>query len=248
MPLIGRDRDQRSSRKRTRVCFAFEQDRQDLSATVPPELRSQRARPGQQAQAAVRCSGGIRLEARRRSPITVYVAFNMEDPVVGGYDNDRIALRRAIGDGLRREEDARVDPATTRRGARRSSFRPTSAATIPRSRSTSATRRRGARARLLDKFGYVDRDSDGLARAAPDRPSRWYLALVRRRRAGSARQHDELLAAQSSTALGIARRIRQAEMAGPAEGGSPRAAADVAGGKHQRHVRRLHVPLRCCTA
>ena len=41
-------------------------------------------------------------------PVITGLAFNMEDPVVGGYDNDRIALRRAIAMAYDAEEDARV--------------------------------------------------------------------------------------------------------------------------------------------
>ena len=43
---------------------------------------------------------GIQHESLLR-PKSWWVYFNMEDPVVGGYTPERIALRRAIGDGLR---------------------------------------------------------------------------------------------------------------------------------------------------
>ena len=41
-------------------------------------------------------------------PAITYTWFNMEDPVVGGYTNDKIALRRAIGMGYNVEEEIRV--------------------------------------------------------------------------------------------------------------------------------------------
>ncbi len=50
---------------------------------------------------------GIRLE-RDAQPAITGLAFNMEDPVVGGYDKGRIALRRAIAMAYDAEEDARV--------------------------------------------------------------------------------------------------------------------------------------------
>jgi ABC-type transport system substrate-binding protein len=94
----------------------------------------------------------------------------------------------------------------------------------------------GARA-LLDKFGYTDRDGDGL-REAPDgqpltlrfssRRTRW---RVSRTSCCSAISRDRL-----------ARRIRQAEMARSAQGGAARTAAGMASGEHQRDSRGFRIP------
>ena len=63
-------------------------------------------------------------------PNTWWIYFNMEDPVVGGYTPEKIALRRAIAMGY---DDDRSDPRAAARAARRrrtARFRPTSRATI----------------------------------------------------------------------------------------------------------------------
>jgi ABC-type transport system substrate-binding protein len=93
------------------------------------------------------------------------LAFNMEDPVVGGYENDKIALRRAIAMAYDAEEDARV----IRHGqARRATqfIPPNVSGHNPEIEKYIRRDVAGART-LLDKFGYVDRDGDGL-REAPD--------------------------------------------------------------------------------
>src|SRR5205085_9621528 len=46
--------------------------------------------------------------ARGIQPAITYTYFNMEDPVVGGYGKDRIALRRAIGMAYNVEEEIRI--------------------------------------------------------------------------------------------------------------------------------------------
>ncbi len=55
------------------------------------------------------------------------------------------------------------------------------------------------------------------------------------------------VAAQSGRGR-LARRVRQAEVAGPAQDGTARAAADVAGGEHQRDSRKVSGSSGCSTA
>ncbi len=50
---------------------------------------------------------GIML-ARGIQPAITYTYFNMEDPVVGGYTPDKVALRRAIGMAYNVDEEIRV--------------------------------------------------------------------------------------------------------------------------------------------
>jgi ABC-type transport system substrate-binding protein len=108
---------------------------------------------------------GIRMEQVPAMDLT-FNYFNMEDPVVGGYTPEKIALRRAIALGYK--------TATRSRSCARA--RPS-----PRSRRTAPASRAGTRASapasgeysvpkakaLLDMFGYVDRDGDGY-RELPD--------------------------------------------------------------------------------
>jgi len=97
--------------------------------------------------------------ARGIQPAITYTYFNMEDPVVGGYGKDRIALRRAIGMAYNVEEEIRIirqgqgEPATQPIPPNASGYDATLKATAGYDPA-------GAKA-LLDKFGYVDRDGDG---------------------------------------------------------------------------------------
>jgi ABC-type transport system substrate-binding protein len=78
--------------------LAFLNGEIDASATktgaVPGEFVNQAAPNGQLAPHLAR--RGIRMRRQPNADLT-YVYFNMEDPVVGGYTPDKVALRRAIG-------------------------------------------------------------------------------------------------------------------------------------------------------
>ncbi|HKX40343.1 MAG TPA: ABC transporter substrate-binding protein [Burkholderiaceae bacterium] len=95
-----------------------------------------------------------------------YYYFNMEDPVVGGYTADKVALRRAIGLGL----DTRniIDYAFNGLGAlSQGPALPYTSAYDPTLK-TEFSDYDPARARaLLDLYGYQDRDGDGW-REQPD--------------------------------------------------------------------------------
>jgi ABC-type transport system substrate-binding protein len=173
--------------------LSFEQDRQDY-LLVPPELASNVLDPGNKLKERF-AQRGIRLE-RDVQPVITGLAFNMEDPIVGGYDNARIALRRAIAMSYDAEEDARV----IRHGqARRATqfIPPNVSGHDPK---IEYIRRdvAGARA-LLDKFGYVDRDGDGLREAPDGRPLTVRFSSPPE---GLARQQDELLQ-RNLAALGL---------------------------------------------
>jgi ABC-type transport system substrate-binding protein len=161
IPMIGRIEISVIEEANPRL-LSFEQDRQDY-LLVPPELASNVLDPGNKLKQRY-VQRGIRLE-RDAQPVITGLAFNMEDPVVGGYTNDRIALRRAIAMAYDAEEDARV----IRHGqARRATqfIPPNVSGHNPKIEKYIRRDVAGARA-LLDKFGYVDRDGDGL-REAPD--------------------------------------------------------------------------------
>ncbi len=101
---------------------------------------------------------GITL-ARGIQPAITYSFFNMEDPVVGGYTPEKIALRRAIGMAYNVDEEIRVlragqaVPATQPMPPNVSGYN-------PKFDGHAKFDPAAARA-LLDKFGYVDRDKDG---------------------------------------------------------------------------------------
>jgi len=86
--------------------------------------------------------------------------FAMENPVVGGYTAEKVALRRAIALAVNVEEEIRV----VRRGQAvpaQSIMAPGLWGYDPAFRSEMATFDRAKAQALLDLYGYVDRDGDG---------------------------------------------------------------------------------------
>ncbi|MCV2362522.1 ABC transporter substrate-binding protein [Paucibacter sp. DJ1R-11] len=92
--------------------------------------------------------------------------FNMEDPVVGGYTPDKVALRRAISLAIDIDKEIRLP----RRGQAMAAQGPISPGVFgyEPTLKTTMSEHDLARARaLLDLYGYVDRDGDGW-REQPD--------------------------------------------------------------------------------
>jgi ABC-type transport system substrate-binding protein len=139
---------------------------------------------------------GVRLERGIR-PGFAYTSFNMDDPVVGGYGADKVALRRAIGMAYDAPEEIKV--------IQQGQATPANQIVPPGvSGHDDALPARtiydpaGART-LLDRFGYKDRDNDGYRELPDGRP----LTL----KLGSAtlpvnRQLDELWL-RSMNAIGV---------------------------------------------
>jgi len=99
-------------------------------------------------------------------PNTWWAYFNMEDPVVGGYTPEKIALRRAIGMGFNTEEFIRVlfrGRAVPAQGP----IPPDIAGFDPTHRTQAQVYDPAAARALLDHFGYKQRDGDRY-RAMPD--------------------------------------------------------------------------------
>ena len=103
-------------------------------------------------------SRGVRSQ-RVTQPSLRYAYFNMEDPVVGGYDKQHIALRRAIVMAVNMPELVRI----VYQGQAIAATQP-----VPPGMpghddgvDVSAPFDPAAAAALLDKFGYVDRNGDG---------------------------------------------------------------------------------------
>jgi ABC-type transport system substrate-binding protein len=102
---------------------------------------------------------------RQTEPSLTFTFFNMDDPVVGGYTPEKIALRRAIAMGYNRQEEIAV--LRHGQGKLASQLVPPGVpghdpALVPKNGYDPAA----ARA-LLDRFGYKDRDGDGY-RETPD--------------------------------------------------------------------------------
>lgn len=112
-------------------------------------------------------SRGVRL-ARATELALSYSFFNMEDPVVGGYAADKVALRRAvctaydIGEEIRVIRQGQAMPATQ-------PIPPDVIGHVAGRRSATSYDPNLARA-LLDRFGYKDRDGDGYRELPDGRP------------------------------------------------------------------------------
>jgi oligopeptide transport system substrate-binding protein len=110
---------------------------------------------------------GFRLERATELGVT-FAYFNMDDPVVGGYSPDKIALRRAICSAYNLPDEIRV----IRNGQALPAAQPIPPAVeghVPGYKGLSPYDPSTARA-LLDKFGYRDRDGDGFRELPDGRP------------------------------------------------------------------------------
>ena len=136
--------------------LAFEQRDLDY-LTVPPDLVPNVLDPGNKLKQRF-VDLGITL-ARGIQPAITYSYFNMEDPVVGGYTPEKIALRRAIGMAYNVEEEIRVLRAGQGMPATQP-IPPNVSGYNPKFDGHAKFDPAAAKA-LLDKFGYVDRDKDG---------------------------------------------------------------------------------------
>jgi ABC-type transport system substrate-binding protein len=123
---------------------------------------------------------GIHHELLLR-PNTWWSYFNMEDPVVGGYTPDKIALRRAISMAFNVEEFIRVlyhGRAIPAQGP----VPPDIAGYDPTHKTQAQVYDPAAARALLDRFGYKDRDGDGYRELPDGKPlslERWSTPALR---------------------------------------------------------------------
>jgi ABC-type transport system substrate-binding protein len=181
--------------------LAFRNREVDVDALVPPALIDEllvdgKLRPELAAQ-------GIRHEASLR-PNTYWFYFNMEDPLVGGYTPEKIALRRAIGMGYDAAEALRV--LQKGRGILAQSLVPPGIAGYDPNWNLGAQVYDPAAARaLLDRFGYKDRDGDGFRELPDGKP----LILERWSVPTSAQREADELWKKNMDAIGIKLAIRK---------------------------------------
>jgi oligopeptide transport system substrate-binding protein len=139
---------------------------------------------------------GVVLE-RITQPALQYAYFNMEDPVIGGYSKEKIALRRAISLGFNRPEMIRV----VYQGQALPATQP-----IPPNLpghddrwSVDLKYDPAAAKALLDRFGYIDRDGDGYRELPDGKP----LTLVMASTPSSRDRDFDELWQKSMQAIGI---------------------------------------------
>ncbi|WP_280153331.1 ABC transporter substrate-binding protein [Piscinibacter sp. XHJ-5] len=124
--------------------------------------------------------------------------FGMENPVVGGYTPDKVALRRAIALAVDIDEEIRV----ARRGQAipgQSPIGPNTYGYDPAFRSEMSEFSRAKAKALLDMHGYVDRDGDGWR----DRPDGSPLVLEYNTQPDDFNRQLVTLWKKNMTAIGI---------------------------------------------
>jgi ABC-type transport system substrate-binding protein len=165
--------------------LAFLNAEHDLIEVVPPEFVSSSIPAGRLSASLTR--RGVRMH--RIPTMSVFFAyFGMNDPVVGGYTPEKIALRRAIALAY----DVGADIRVIRRGqaiAAQTVLPPGAVGFDPGFRSPLAVHDPARARALLDTYGYVDRDGDGWRELPDGRPLRLMMAS---RSDQLSRQLDEL--------------------------------------------------------
>jgi ABC-type transport system substrate-binding protein len=193
LPIIGRVEISIIEESNPRL-LAFQKGELDY-VTVPSDLVANVVGPENKLKPEL-AKEGITL-ARGVQPAISYTYFNMEDPVVGGYTKEKIALRRAISMAYNVDEEIRV----LRQGqAERATqpIPPNVAGYDPKIKGNTIYDVAGAKA-LLDKFGYVDRDGDGWRDLPDGKPLKIMMGSDP---SALNRQYDELWQ-RSLTAVGI---------------------------------------------
>ena len=137
--------------------LAFLNGEHDFVERVPNEFANV-ATPNNELAANLR-RRGIQMERTPGMELT-YSYFAMKDPIVGGYEPEKVALRRAIVLGQDVATEIRI-PRKNQAIPAQSPIGPGAMGYDPDFRST-ATEYNPAKAKaLLDMYGYVDCDGDG---------------------------------------------------------------------------------------
>jgi oligopeptide transport system substrate-binding protein len=161
LPLVGRIEYSVIEEAQPRW-LAFLNGEHDYIRPVPVEFIDMAIPGGRLAPNLAR--QGMQMRPDEVAWIT-YTTFNMQDPVVGGYTPEKIALRRAIGLAYPIEDEIAI--IYKNQAAKADSvIAPGMAGYTPETSPTLEYNPAKAKA-LLDMFGYVDRDGDGY-REMPD--------------------------------------------------------------------------------
>jgi ABC-type transport system substrate-binding protein len=137
--------------------LAFLNGEHDLVERLPAEYANVAVPNGKLAPNLAR--KGMQLERTVGMELT-YSYFGMEDPVVGGYGPDKIALRRAITMGNDIWEEIHI-PRKNQAIPAYSPIGPGAVGYDPDFRTTSTEYDPAKAKALLDMYGYVDCDGDG---------------------------------------------------------------------------------------
>jgi ABC-type transport system substrate-binding protein len=161
LPLVGRI-EVSIIEERQPQWLAFLNNELDYLRPVPAEFIHLALPGGKLAPHLAR--RGMEIRPDEVAWIT-YTTFNMQDPVVGGYTPEKVALRRAMSLGYPIHEEIAI---VYKNQALKvdSPIAPGMAGYVPETSPTLEYNPAKAKA-LLDMYGYVDRDGDGF-REMPD--------------------------------------------------------------------------------
>ena len=161
LPLVGRVEISIIEESQPRL-LSFEQKQLDY-VNVPADLVWNVLDPPATLKPRL-AQQGVQL-ARGVQPAITYTYFNMEDPVVGGYTPEKIALRRAVSMGFNTPEDIKI----IRQGQAMPANQviPPTVSGHDEKLPKRASYDPPAAKALLDRFGYKDRNDDGY-RELPD--------------------------------------------------------------------------------
>ena len=149
--------------------LAFAQTNLDYLALSGNDLNS--VLVGDQLKPELARNGVVRM--RYGAPNVTFTYFNMKDPVVGGYSNAQVALRRAIAMSFNVDELIRVLYAGQALPANQ--LLPPGVDGHDDSLAPKSIYDPAAARALLDRFGFKDRDGDGYRETPDGKP----LTLVR---------------------------------------------------------------------
>ena len=150
-------------------------------------------------------NGNLKPEYARRGighfrfsvPALIYTYFNQEDPVIGGNQPERIALRRAIAMGFDTADFIKVFYAGQATPANQ--ILPPGVFGHDESLPQKSFYDPAAARALLDRFGYKDRDGDGMREAPDGKP----LVLVESSTPDSESREADALWIRSMAAIGL---------------------------------------------
>ncbi|MES3004247.1 MAG: ABC transporter substrate-binding protein [Pseudomonadota bacterium] len=131
---------------------------------------------------------GIQMAQVPLTDLTMFY-FRMDDPIVGGYTPDKVALRRAVSLALDNAEEVRLP----RRGQAiiaQSFMLPNTSSYDPNFHTELGTFDRARAVALLDMFGYVDKNGDGWRDMPDGSPLVLYLDTLSR---ADYRELDEVM-------------------------------------------------------
>jgi len=193
IPIIGRVEVVVIEESNPRL-LAFVGHELDILNPVPPDL-IRKVLDARNKLTPDLAREGVTL-ARGIQPAITYEYFNMDDPIVGGYTKEKIALRRAISMAYDVDEEIKI----VRQGQATPATQWVPPNMIGHDPSFVGEKYDLPAAKaLLDRFGYLDRNGDGWRDLPDGRPFTLMIASVP---SAFDRQLDELWK-KSMTALGI---------------------------------------------